>query len=163
MHLFAGETKPRSATAPRVQPRFKKPPLTNRDSLPVFNSGTSKNFSTVQPISDDPDHVMAQINRVSANLLDISLEGFSAFKTSLEYFVQLSEKMLQLIKAQSSSHFSSTKIAITLFKQRIADLKDLLEQIDSNLSYDRNKELDKCVKGIADLCMRIHDGQHSRK
>ena len=87
----------------------------------------------MQPISDYPDHVMAQINRVSANLLDISLEGFSVFKTSLEYFVQLSEKMLQLIETQSSSHFPSTMIAILLLKEKNTDLKDLLEQISSNL------------------------------
>ena len=102
------------------------------------------------PISDDPDHVMAQINKVSANLLDVSLDGFSVFKTSLEYFVQLSEKMLQLIEAITSSHFPSTMIAIMLLKEKDTDLKDSYwnKIILIYISYDRNSELYKYEKDI---------------
>jgi len=89
-------------------------------------------FSSLQTISDDPDHVMSEITKVSDNLLEISFQGFSAFKRALEYFVQLSEKMLQLMQVKNTNHFASKKNFIEILEDKIEKFKEILAQINSN-------------------------------
>ena len=159
---FVGRTTPRSATLPRIpkKPALDKLRQCRLNSNPIFDSSTSQELYSVQPISDDPDHVMAQINRVSASLFDFSLEGFSVHKRSLEYFLQLSEKMLQLMRALSISCLVSTRIALDKLTEKIADFRDLLEQIDSSLPYDCNFKLDEYVKSITASIRNLHIKLH---
>ena len=119
-------------------------------------------FNSLQTISDDPDHVMLEITKVSDNLLEISFQGFSAFKRALEYFAQLSEKMLQLMQVKNTNHFASKKNCIGKLEDKIEKFKVILAQINSNLPYDLNSQVETSVKGITELCRDLHDKLHSK-
>ena len=120
-------------------------------------------FNTLKPISDDPSHVVEEIARISANLLDISLKGFTEFKRSLEYFAQLSEKMLQLIQAQNTNHLASTRIAIGILREKIEDFRNLLRQINSSLSCDYNSQIETFVNSISKSCRDLYGKLYSKK
>jgi len=117
-------------------------------------------FNTLQPISDDPSHVMEKIAKISASLLDISLNGFTIFKRALEYFVQLSEKMLQLIQTQNTSHLATTRSTL---KEKIEGFRNLLTQINSNPSHDNSCQIETFVNDISKSCRDLYNEVYSNK
>jgi len=114
-------------------------------------------FNMRQPISDNPSHVVEDISRISTCLLDISLKGFMFFKRSLEYFAQLSEKMLQLIQIQNTGHSVSMKIVVNKLRENIKHFRNLLMQINSSPSHDYNSQVEMLVSDISKSCCDLYD------
>jgi len=130
------------------------------NSSSSIGSSILQDFSdvnTLQPISDDPSHVMEKIANISASLLDISLNGFTVFKRALEYFVQLSEKMLQ---AQNTSHLATTRSTL---KEKIEGFRSLLTQINSNPSHDNSSQIETFVNDISKSCRDLYNEVYSNK
>jgi len=120
-------------------------------------------FNTVPPISDDPGHVMEEISRICLSLLDISLRGYTIFKRSLEYFAQLSEKMLQFIQTQNTGLSISTKNAIGRLREKIKDFRNLLTQVNCNPSLDYNSQTEIFVNDIYKTCRGLYDKLYLNK
>ena len=144
---------------------------TKHSSVVVSSSIRSKtnmsqdlnDFSLLQPISDDPNHIMEEITSISANLIDIASESFIVFNRSLEHFAQLSEKMLQLAQTQNTSYLVSTMIAIGKLREKIGDFRNLLTQINSNPSCDYTSQLEVSVNGISKSCGDLYNKLYSNK
>ena len=116
----------------------------------------STDFNTLQPIDNDPSQVMEEIEKISTSLLDISLKGFTVFKRCLEYFAQLSEKMLQLIRTQNTRPLATTRIAISMLREKIEDFTNLLAQINTSPSYDENRQIETFVNDISKSCRDLY-------
>ena len=120
--------------------------------------------SSLQSISDNPSHIMEEITRISTNLIDIASESsFTVFNRSLEHFAQLSEKMLEIVQTQNTSHLVSTRIAIGKLREKIGDFRNLLSQINSNPSCDYTGQLEVSVNGIAKSCRDLYGRLYSNK
>ena len=126
-------------------------------------SHEATDFGSLQPISDDPSHIMDEIIRISTSLTDIASDSFSVFNRSLEHFAQLSEKMLQLVQTQNTSHLVSTRIAIGKLREKIGDFRNLLTQINSNPSFDYTSQLEVSVNGISKSCRDLYGKLYANK
>jgi len=107
--------------------------------------------------------IMDEIIRISTSLIDIALDSFSVCNRSLEHFAQLSEKMLQLVQTQNTSHLVSTRIAIGKLREKIGDFRNLLTQINSNPSFDYTSQLEVSVNGISKSCRDLYGKLYANK
>ena len=151
---------------PQVDPNLTKhdsvvAPSTIRSS--IYMSQNSADLSSLEPISDNPSHIIDKITRISTNLNDIASESFSIFNRSLEYFAQLSEKMVQIIQTQNSSYSVSITIGIGKLREKIGDFRNLLTQIYSNPSYDYTSLLKVSVNDISKSCRDLFVKMFSNK
>ena len=106
---------------------------------------------------------MEEITKISTSLLDISLKGFTVFKRCLEYFAQLSEKMLQLIHTQNTRPLATTRIAISMLREKIEDFTNLLAQINTSPSRDKSRQIEAFVNDISKSCRDLYDELYSNK
>jgi len=156
-------TQKNSKPLPPGRPRQSRHGSVEVTSSVGSNTSESTDFSSLQSISDDPNQIMDEITRISANLIDIASDSFSVFNRSLEHFAQLSEKMLQLVQTQNTSHLVSTRIAIGKLREKIGDFRNLLTQINSNPSFDYTTQLEVSVNGISKSCRDLYGKLYANK
>ena len=165
--LWMSQNKDKISQIPPQTSRVPLPPDQSRKTKHNFAASSfgnsmlqdSTDFDTLQPISDNPSHIVEEIAIISANLLDISLKGFTEFKRSLEYFAQLSKKMLHFMQTQNTTHLAS----VSMLTEKIEDFRNLLTQIDSNPSHEYNSQIETFVNDISKSCRDLYDKLYSSK